>query len=180
VSSNESLTDRYAAALIAAAREEGCEGRVFDDMRLVDECIVAEPALFRQLGVPSFDRHKKAALLETAFGKTVHELTLRFLFLLIRRSRFGLLRSLYPALCRLRDRELQVKKLIVTSASQLSVEHRENLERRLMNRFGKNCSFSYEIDGRLIGGFTVALDGIEIDCSVRSGLNELKKELSAL
>lgn len=180
MSTNESLVDRYVAALMATAREEGCENHVIDDLRLIDECVAADPSLFRQLEGPSFDRQNKLALLETAFGKAVHGLTIRFLQLLVERSRLGLLGLMYPSLCRFRDREQQVKKLTVTSAGRLSEKQRGDIENRMKSRFGDHCFFRYETDNRLIGGFTVASDGIEIDCSIRSGLNELKKELSAL
>lgn len=180
MSTGESLADRYVAALMATAREEGCGEHVAENLRLIDECIAVDPLLFRQIEGPSFDRQNKLALLENAFGKAVHGLTLRFLNLLVERSRLGLLGSVYPSLCRLRDREQQVRKLIVTGAGELSEKQREDIEKRMKTRFGEHCFFSYETDDRLIGGFTVASDGIEIDCSVRSGLNKLKKELSAL
>lgn len=176
----DSLADRYATALILAARENGCEEQVFDDMRLVDDCIKTEPALFTQIGVPSFDRQQKEQLLKTAFGRTVHEITLRFFHLLVQRSRLGLLSRLYPSMCGLRDKERNVKVITVTSALVLPDMQRGELEHRLTERFGENCTFSYETDTKLIGGFTVTTDGMEIDCSIRSELNELKKELAIM
>jgi F-type H+-transporting ATPase subunit delta len=180
VSTAYSLADRYAAALILAARERGFEERVFDDMRLVDECIKAEPALFRRLGVPSFDRKQKKQLLEAAFSRTVHDITLRFFHLLVRRSRLGLLSLLYPSMCGLRDKERDVRAITVTSALDLPEMQRGDLEHRLNERFGENCTFTYKTDAGLIGGFTVTADGMEIDCSIRSELNELKKEMAAI
>jgi F-type H+-transporting ATPase subunit delta len=179
VSTTESLVERYVKAYREVARNIRCEERVFEDMKLVDACIQAEPELFRQIGNPSIDRIRKKQLLETAFGKTVHEVTLRFFRLLINRSRTELLPAVYPAMCGLRDKERKVKELTVTSARPIPADQRTAFERRLKRQFGKNAVFTYKTEEKLIGGFTVAAEGIEIDCSIRSELRELKENLSA-
>ncbi|HVY61979.1 MAG TPA: ATP synthase F1 subunit delta, partial [Planctomycetota bacterium] len=85
------LARRYARALLGVAEERKEIDRVETDLREFAQTWHAAPELRTLMGHPSVPREKKKDALETALKGKVSDLTIRFLALLLEKSRLEII-----------------------------------------------------------------------------------------
>ena len=72
------------------------------------------------------------------------------------------------------DASMRASKARITSAVELSDDEKERLPAKLSKAYQKNVTAEYFVDGSLIGGVIVELDGTVIDGSIRQRLSDVK------
>ena len=78
---------RYAAALLMLGKEQSVEDRLAEDARLVLEAGAQSPQLRNLLKSPIIYRDKKDRILRRLFEGKVHDITLRFIRIMLRKRR---------------------------------------------------------------------------------------------
>ena len=68
-------------------------------------------------------------------------------------------------------------KAEITSAVALTDEERTEIEKKLVESFGSNLEFSYQVDPDILGGLIVQVGDKLIDDSVRGRLNALRQKI---
>ncbi len=169
------LAGRYGKALFQAAEDQSVEERVHEEI-VAAERALSEAAHAAYLGTPRVSAADKKARIKEVLGAKTHQLTLRFLELLIDKKRFGLL----PLMGAMLERFIAEKKnkgvAKVHSAVAISAEAQEALKSRLKVFSGrKEIELDIEEDPELIAGLVVRLGDWVIDASLKGQLARLKE-----
>lgn len=149
------LAERYARALFGAALARKAEDRVGEDLDALRALEEKGVALRLFLEAPNLRDDVKHKTVDQALGKRTHELTVRFLHLLIRKRRTGLLREAIAAYLELvREHQGRVRARVVT-ARPLADDQRESLRRALERRTGKQVEIHAVVEPAVVGGVSV-------------------------
>ena len=107
----------------------------------------------------------------------MHELTQRFLDMVIDKRREAILALVPVEFRRLSYELLNIQPTEVTSAAPLGADERAALSTALARRTGKRIELREAVDPALIGGAIVRIGDTILDGSVRGSLRRLRERL---
>jgi F-type H+-transporting ATPase subunit delta len=172
------VTRSYAEALLRAAENEGQADAVLDELdELVRDVILGYPRFAEILASPSLPAKEKDRILTETFEGRTHPLLVRFLRVLNRHGRLGLIAPIAHQARALWDLKQNRRPVLVRSAVPLDDSQRESLRDRLGRMLAATPLLSYEVDPALIGGLVVQVGDDVYDASVRSRLQQLRHRL---
>lgn len=169
---------RYAKSLLELAVEKKVLDAVYADMQLFS-AVVAENRVFAvMLKNPIINHDKKRNVLRALFGNRVNELTLLAFDLITKKNRESILDEV--------AKEFQVQYNKIKGFQDAEVITTIKLDDSLRNQFGqlvkeisgKKANLDEVVDDDLVGGFILNVGDVRLDQSLRSQLNNIKKELT--
>ncbi|MBR1552016.1 MAG: ATP synthase F1 subunit delta [Muribaculaceae bacterium] len=169
---------RYAKALYKLAVENGDATEIYEQLKQLDFRYAAIDELKRAVLNPYIpDEDKGRALLEAAGARPGSSLD-KFLLLVIRNNRATFLRKIALAYVAIYRAEHNIAKVEIATASELPQEEVNSILEVVKKRLG-NMTLEVErsIDPSLIGGFTVKVDDILLDASIKNELKTLRLKL---
>lgn len=162
----------YALPLFELATESDCVEQVEQDLSGFMEVLQAESKFDRFLASPQFVTEDKCSLLKTLFSKGLHELTLRFLLVVIRHGRavfFPDIVACYHAHFRALAGRTTVK---VTVAKPLADGEQQSLTKNLSQALDAQVDLDVIHDPSILGGTVLRYEGQMVDNSVRGRLRQ--------
>ena len=171
------LARPYANAVFSLARET----RALDvwARRLgVLAAAAAEERVRTLLESPEVPAERKAFHLADVCGDEVDERGRKFLLVLARNGRLGLLGEISRRFDELKAAEERNLDVEVLSTYPLTEAQAERLRNALQVKFGKEVRLTSEVDPRLLGGAVVRAGDTVIDGSVRGRLDKLAESLA--
>lgn len=176
----KALAQRYAAALVDVALEQGAAQRVRSELAAFAGLLGESADLRNFLASPAVPRPAKQAALEKIVNRMGASRTLlNFLFVVIDHHRAPLLPQIQQAFEELLHARLGIVEAQVTSVEELSAAQREELTRRLEQLTGKKVESRYALDPSLIAGAIVRIGSTIYDGSVRDQLKRLEARLTS-
>lgn len=170
---------RYARSLLALAAERNELDAVHADMGVVALATAESRDLRVLLASPVITPDKKAAVLGKVFAGKVGALTERFIAILVRKGREGLLGQVAAAVQELYRHQKGIITAEVVSAVPLDDTAREKVRALAAARHpGKTVELAEEVDPDLIGGLSIRIGDEQYDGSVRRRLGDLRREFS--
>ncbi|MDX9750783.1 MAG: ATP synthase F1 subunit delta [Flavobacteriales bacterium] len=170
---------RYARSLMDLATEQGQVEAVHADMGVVAATTAASRELRVLLNSPVVKADKKSAVLDKVFGGRVGEVAQRFMAILVRKGREGMLPQVAAAVQELYKRQKGIVTAEVTSAAPLDDSAREQVRALATARHpGKTVELDEHVDPELIGGLTIRIGDEQYDGSVSRRLSDLRREFS--
>ena len=172
------IPNRYAKALYKLAVERGDDATVYARMKQLDSSYAAEPQLKKAVANPFLDAADKTKLLLSAAGAGNDESTARFVPLVIKNNRVGFMRAIalsYIKLYRERNDIARVEVVTATAVASDVIDHIVDVVKNQLN--GKTIELTQRVDPALIGGFTVNVDSMVLDASVKNQLEKLRLKL---
>ncbi len=170
------LTRNYAEALLGAGGDQA-EAVVIELEAIRVEILDQHPKFSAILASPSVSIEAKDRILtETLEGKTLDPV-IRFLRVLNRHGRLGILPSVILQARTTLDRRLNRKAVTVRSATPLDEAQQSTLRDRLASMIHASPAITLEIDPSLIGGLVVQVGDAVYDASVRNRLERLRGRL---
>jgi F-type H+-transporting ATPase subunit delta len=172
------LAKRYARALASVASEQRRLEEVCAELERTAEWL-ADPELAAALAAPNLGPAARRGLIGSiteALG--LSELTTNFLGLLAQHNRLGQFRAIVEAYRSIVDRELGRVRARIRSAQPLSPASLAEISRVLDGICAKKVLPTVEVDGALIGGLTVEIEGRVYDGSVRTQLEHLARAMA--
>lgn len=172
------IPNRYAKALYKLAVERGDDATVYARMKQLDSSYAAEPQLKKAVANPFLDAADKTRLLLSAAGAGNDESTARFVPLVIKNNRVGFMRAIalsYIKLYRERNDIARVEVVTATAVASDVIDHIVDVVKNQLN--GKTIELTQRVDPALIGGFTVNVDSMVLDASVKNQLEKLRLKL---
>ena len=169
---------RYAKALYKLAVENGDSQEIYEILRKVSFRYTAIDQLKRAMLNPNeSDEDKGAYMLRIVGGKPGSSLD-KFLLLCMRNNRSEYLQKIALAYVDLYREAHEIAHVVITTAVPMpEVEHDAIID-IVQKRLGaKTLEIEQKIDPELIGGFTVNINGLVLDASVKRELNELRLQL---
>lgn len=173
------VAKRYAHALFGAAVKVNALEAVLADMESLETMVVKDPRLVRFLESPQELDENKRALVEKLFRGRGHDLFVNLLLLLLRKKRVLHLLDVVVEYRKLVEEHQGIAEARVTTVVPLGEDLRRRLISRLEGVTGKKVKIRPRIDGRIIGGIIVMVEGKILDSSIRHELDRLREELLA-
>lgn len=173
--SQRTVARRYARALYEEADRLGVVDSIDEDMSLLRETLDASDELARFFRSPVIPDSKKLGVVQALFEEKTHELTTKFLGLLIRKDRENLVSSVVDQYQALRDEQRGIVEATVRTAHVLDETETAALEDALESTTGKRVRLNIQQDAGLIGGVVVRIGDRVFDGSVRNKLDTLRE-----
>jgi F-type H+-transporting ATPase subunit delta len=172
------LARPYALALVNAAEKEGGIEPVLDELDEIDSDVLKVfPRFASLLGSARVSSAHKDRILTDVFEKRVSSVVLRFLRVLNRHERLGLLRVVAREARTIWDQRNKRIPVQVRAAVSLDEKQLQTLRDRLAALTGATPVLSVSTDPGLIGGLVVQVGDHRYDASVKSRLEQLRQRL---
>lgn len=180
------IPQRYAKALYKVAIERKCTEPLYSMMKNLNGSFESNPDLGRAIENPFVAADKKRQLLCTAAA--VDTLTGRddvasntftdFVTLLERNKRIEYARGTALAYIDRYRKERNISTVTVTSASTLDTATSARLMSIIKSQHPDGTiEYQEKVDPELIGGFTIAIDNMRLDASIKNELKQLRLKL---
>jgi F-type H+-transporting ATPase subunit delta len=170
---------KYAQALFDQARETNqilaCQQGLEELVRVVK----LQATLKDVVNHPFISQDDKKRVLHSALGEFATLLLERFLYMLVRKHRFGHLPLIAEEFQREMDRYQNVQPLRVRSAVALSESQQQALRTHLEKWLEAKVRMDVQVDPSLIGGIVVQTQDRILDQSLKGQLRRLQATLSA-
>ncbi len=170
---------RYARSLMQLAQEHGAVDTVRDDLHLVANTTDGSRELQVMLKSPVIKGDVKLKVLGRLFGGQIGRISERFINILVRKGREGMLQEIAQAYQEVYRQAHNILMAEVRSAVPLTATAREQIKQMVQKRHpGKSITLSETVDPGLIGGAVVRVGDEQIDASVSRQLGELRRKFS--
>ena len=171
----------YGDALFEAAMEKNVLSDWCEEVQALRGIFAEHADLAQFLNHPQMRKEEKVKVTESVFKGRISEGLLGFLVLVIEKGRQN---DILPICDYFIDRVKEYKKIgvvKVTSAVVLSDEQKERVEKRLLETTHYvSLEVGYEVDESLLGGLVIRIGDRVVDSSIRTQLEELKRDLMKL
>jgi F-type H+-transporting ATPase subunit delta len=172
------LARPYAVALVNAAENEDGVEPVLDELDQIEsDVLTAFPRFASLLDSAKVSTAHKDRILTDVFDKRVSSVVLRFMRVLNRRDRLGLLTIVAREARKIWDQRNKRVPVQVRAAVSLDEKQLQTLRDRLAALTGATPVLSVSTDPSLIGGLVVQVGDHRYDASVKSRLEQLRQRL---
>ena len=174
----EQIANKYTRALRATLHTKEELLRTSAAYRQFAAICEKEPIFPRHLSNPVIPVEQRKALLETALEICDPPPSFAaLLFLLVERNRFSLFPLIVSLFQRQMDEWLDRVEVEVVTVTPLTEELRQQLLHSMEQFTKKTVRMQNTLDPDLIGGLIVKMQGLALDFSYRSRLQQLKEKL---
>lgn len=163
----------YAAALFMLAAEEQRIAEYHDALYTVCSAVNSEPDYSEFLSSPAIPLNDRLYAIDEAFG-TLPEHIVSFLKLLCEHGYIRVLPACVEEFDKLSQALENRTTAHVISAVPLDGEQKQALCRKLESLTGKGVDAVYDVDGGLLGGVVIEVEGKTYDGSLKHRLHDVK------
>jgi F-type H+-transporting ATPase subunit delta len=172
------LAKTYAEALLGAAGAVGQVDAVLDELdELIRDVIQRNPAFARLMQSPSLSPKEKDRVLTKLFEGRALPVVSRFLRVLNRRGRVGLLPSIVREAHLLWNHRQNRRPVSIRSAIPIAQAQQAALAAKLEAMTGSTPIMKVDVDPSLIGGLIVQIGDDVYDASIRTRLAQMRQSI---
>lgn len=172
------ISKTYGDALFEAAVDKQCIDRLFEEAQAVLTAFSDNPDFAGLMTHPQILKEQKLKIVEEVFKDRVSDEMTGFLEIVIRKDRFAEIEQIF---CYFISRVKEYKGIgvaFVAAPMELSVLQKEEVEKKLLETTSyQKMEIHYEVDETLIGGMVIRIGDRVVDSSIRTKLEELKRQL---
>jgi F-type H+-transporting ATPase subunit delta len=173
-----SIARRYAKALFSLAVESDRVEQWAKSLETLREAVLASPDLHDVLSNPVYSKEQRRAIVEKlAAALKLDPEPANLLFLLGDRNRLGYLAAVVDTFRELAERHLGRLRAKVTSAVKLDDQAAQAIADELSRKHGAQILLDRAVDPALLGGVVAQVGSLVYDGSVRTQLEDLRKQL---
>lgn len=169
----------YSKAMLELAFEERAENSIYKELKDIDMLYRENPDFVKLLDAPDISKAQRAEIVKKVFDGRVHKYTLNLLRIMSER---GISHS-FCELFKEFQSQYRTKKGIAAvrayTAVPLKPNQRERLKEKLKSVIGKEIELENKIDPKVLGGILIKYDNAQIDGSIRTRFEDMKKKLLA-
>lgn len=170
------ISSRYAKSLLSLCVEQGKVDAAYSDMMSVASTIKGSRDLGVLLNSPVVKPDKKVRILEAIFGKELSPITMAFITLLTNKGREGLLHEVAESFISQVKLHKNISSVSLISAARLDEATRASILSLAGTLTNGKVELTEKIDTDLIGGFILQAGDQQIDASIATEINQLKRE----
>jgi F-type H+-transporting ATPase subunit delta len=171
------LANRYAKALFELALEQQSLETVAKDMQLVNDVVAENRDLALLLKSPVVKAHKKIAVFNSLFEKSIDTLSLKFLSLLAKNGREESIPQVAESFLNIYNNYRGITEAWLTTASDLEKDAKTAILNMLKKLSGKEVQLHEYVNADLLGGFVVKLGDYQYDASTKTLIKKLKENI---
>ncbi|MBS1571395.1 MAG: ATP synthase F1 subunit delta [Bacteroidetes bacterium] len=172
------VAKRYAQGLLEFSNENNTVSQVFDEMKSVISILNSSKELNSFLVTPFVDAKKKEETANLIFS-SFSEGSKNFIRLVIKHGREAQLKNIAQEFINKVEDINGIQRITLTTATELSPS---NIDAILKSTSIVNHNNKFDvqtiINTELLGGYILRVGDLQIDASVKSKLNHLKKEFN--
>ena len=150
------------------------------ELSALDGIFREQPDFVKLLGTPTVTMDEKLGMIKDIIADGVSEYTGNLLCVLTERGRMGCFSGIVKNFRALYNEHFRIAEITVTASAPLSESVREKIAAKMSEVTGKTVSIKEKVDPSIIGGVVIDYGSTRYDGSVRTRLNELKKELGGV
>ncbi len=169
----------YGAALFALACEENKKEEYGKNIETLEKAFGESPEYIDFLSSPGIPLGERLSAIEVAFADCVSEHVLSWIQLMCEKGRIDGFFGAAKEYKELLDASKHISTAKVISAVELTENEKTKLYEKLKAMSGGDVTMEYSVDGSLIGGLIVELDGKIMDGSLRHRLREVKDVINS-
>ena len=168
----------YGDALFTLALEENKTDVLYAEVESLQDILKDNPELKALMNHPKITRDEKLKVVEDVFkGRLDDELT-GFLVLLLKKDRYSELDAILEYFTAKVKEYKGIGVAYVTSAVELKDAQKDEIKNKLLSTTDyKQMEMHYIVDKSLIGGVIIRLGDRVVDSSIRTRLEDIKKQL---
>jgi F-type H+-transporting ATPase subunit delta len=170
---------RYAHAVMLAAEQTKSLASIATDLEKVAALIEASREFRMLLASPIVSPAKKAAVIREIFAKRIGTDTLNVMLLMIEKHRESVLREMIVQFQALRDEQLGIINVDVTTAVEITGPQEKDLVKQLEKTTKKKVRVRFALDHAIAGGLVIRIGDTVLDASVRRQLELLRQRFVA-
>ena len=173
------IPNRYAKALFKVAVEKGEQAEIYTQMKQLVASFDEMPALKAAVSNnPFIAVDEKEKVLLTASGAKAGSTVENFILLVIEKNRASFLRSMAMAYLKIYREAFGIASVEIVTAIELGDDEISGIMDVVKRQLGgKTMEQTVRVDADLIGGFTVNVDGMVLDASIKNELKKLRLKL---
>lgn len=172
------ISVRYARALFTVARDKNLLDQVQADMEMLGHASENVPAFRSFLENPVMTPSAKKKLLHNMFEGNVSKLIIDFLDLILKNNRLSFINGIARQFGDQYREYMGITSAILTTAEEIDESTRDKIKQLVLIGTKNKVLLNGKKDSEILGGFVLQVDDRQIDASVRTQLNIIKKELT--
>ena len=170
------ISVRYAKALFNLAKEKNLLEQIKSDVELLYEACLL-PDFIEFLNSPIIPISKKQLVFQGIFNKSVHKYVVDFLNIITKSRREIYLKLITLDFLKFYRDLLGVTEAELTTAVEISDNSKTQIVEMLKKILDSTIDIKHKIKPEIIGGFILRINDKQIDVSVKTQLQNYKKEL---
>jgi F-type H+-transporting ATPase subunit delta len=171
------ISVRYAKALFELALEKNELSKVHEDIVLLSE-VLNDNVFSNFLKSPIVQNSKKIEIVSNALKNKLTSYVFDFLVLVIQNNREESLKLIFIDFLKHYRDTIGVAEVELTTAIEIDNVTKEKIVSLLRKLLSKEIELKTSIKPELIGGFVARIDDLQLDASIKSKLNSIRKELN--
>ena len=172
------LSNRYAKSLADIALKNNAMDATLQDMKLVLEACKSISELRQLLRSPIIKTKKKIKIIQEIFSNRISVTTLNFIEMITVKKREAFLQTIAESFIIIYKRINQIETVTVTSVKPLEQDYKERLIAEVKKTGCKKVELIEKTSSDLIGGVIIKYGDKQMDASIKTKINRLKKTLS--
>ena len=172
------IAKRYATALANFAAARGEERVVFDEARSLAMYMGEVAQLRETIVAPTIDVERKVSLMTKCVGGALSESMDRFVRMVFAHRRERYLEFMLHSLVRIVKARHAIVDVELTTAAPLDEQTKERISALAKQLTGsREAELNCRVDEDLIGGFRLRMDDKQVDASIRTQLEMVRRGL---
>jgi F-type H+-transporting ATPase subunit delta len=171
------IVSAYAQSLFGLASAEEMTDRVEEELHELERLYQANPEMKEFINNPTIRAEGKKDALVELLGDKLSRITLNHMYLLVDQERGRMLPKVAEEFYRLASEARAKVTAEVVTAVPIADSTREQLGETLRRMTKKDVYLRARVDDSILGGAIVRVGDKVLDGSVRSKLNQLKKQM---
>lgn len=173
------VASRYARSVFDLAIELKLVDKVNTDMLLLSQVCSENRGLVTLLRNPIVRFDYKLRVLHKIFEKHVDKLTTKFFDLICRKNRANILPEVAEVFTSLYRDHKGIVLADVSTPVEISAAIKKDFESIVGKSTGKKVELNSKVDESLLGGYVLRVGDKQVDNSLKSKLNNLRRELKS-
>lgn len=175
------VSNVYGEALFELAMEQDRLDDYLEESQGIGEILGDNEEFTRMMTHPNITKEEKLQMIETVFKSRISDEMVGLMRIVVEKGHFSHMQDILAYFEERAWEEKKVGTAYVTSAMELSEEQKKQIEDRLLETTSYvSFHMNYEVDADLIGGMVIRIKDRVVDGSVRTKLEDLKRELSKI
>ncbi len=171
------ISDRYAKALFQLCKEKQVLENVKPDIELLNKaCSIPEFNEF--LNSPVIPISEKQTILKQIFENKLHKFVTQLLLLMAKNRREQFLKIITLNFLKFYRDYFGIVETELTTVDDISQENKQKIVSLLKDYLKADVDIKNYVNPNIIGGFILRIDDKQIDASIKTQLQEYKKQLT--
>ena len=170
-------TKHIASVVMKISKEQNVVEDFQESIRLIIQLLKDNAQLRGFLQSKRFSVDQKSELIHSVFKDLVHPIIQELIIMHADDNPIMFLRNFSFYFNYLVKDEMNIAIVTAQTADELSKEEKDNLRLQIEAIIGKNTELTTTVDSSLIGGLKLRIDNIFLDASIKTKMENLRKDL---